>query len=220
MTDDLRSLGSWVAWPPAPDVAGRLDFGPRRARRRGLVVAVAVAVLAITVAMAVPQARSSILRFLHLGGVTIERVSTLPSAQERPLSAGLGQPVSAADAERALGTPFRGPRGALYERDGIVSTVLAAHEPVLLSEFGSAGIMNKFLSVSHVRRVEIAPGVEGILISGAEHVVFFFPTASPRLAGNALIWVSGGVTFRLEGRSLQPDDALGLARRILGTPSS
>ena len=217
--DDLRSLGSWVAWPPAPDVAGRLVLGPRPARRRRLLVAVAVALLAIAVALAVPQARSSILRFFHIGGVTIERVATLPPAQERPLSAGLGQPVGAAEAERALGTPFRGPRGTLYERDGIVSTVLTAGEPVLLSEFGSAGVMKKLAS-SAVEWVEISPGLQGIWISGEGHVVYFFPEASPRLAGNALVWASGGITFRLEGRALTQQRALEVARRVLGTGSS
>ena len=208
-----------MAWPLTPDVAGRLELGPQPARRRRLLVAVAVAVLAIAVALAVPQARSSILRFLHIGGVTIQRVSTLPPAQERPLSAGLGQPVRAAEAESALGTPFRGPRGTLYARDGIVSTVLTAPEPVLLSEFGSAGVVKKFVS-SQVERVQISPGVQGFWISGEEHVVFFFPVASPRLAGNTLVWVSGNVTFRLEGRTLTQKRALELARSILGTASS
>ena len=51
---------------------------------------------------AVPQSRGAILRFFHLGADTIEFVDTLPPADERPLDAGLGAPVSLADA-RALG---------------------------------------------------------------------------------------------------------------------
>ena len=218
MTDDLRSLGSWVAWPPAPDVAGRLELGPRPARRRTLIAAVAAALLAIAVAFAVPQARSSILRFLHIGGVTIERGTTRPPAQERPLSGGLGRLVSAAEAASALGKPFRGPHGALYEQYGIVSTVLSGSEPILLSEFGSAGLVKKFTS-SDAERVEISPGVQGIWISGKKHVVFF-PKASPRLAGNALIWADGSITFRLEGSGLEREEALRIARRILGTATS
>ena len=94
MTDlerDLRSLGSTVAWPPTPDVASRLELRPRR--RRALVVAVALAVVALVAAFAVPQSRSAILRFFHLRGVTVERVGTLPPAQELPLAAGLGRPA-------------------------------------------------------------------------------------------------------------------------------
>jgi hypothetical protein len=218
MTDhDLRSLRSWVAWPPAPDVAGRLELRPRRSRRRGLIVAVAVALLAIATALAVPHARSAILRFFHLGGVTIEHVSTLPLAQARPLASDLGQPVTAAGAEATLGAPFRGPQGTLFQINGIVSTILAAPQPVLLSEAGSAIIIKKLVT-SQAEPVVIEPGVQGIWIAGPEHVVFF-PAAAPRLAGDTLVWASGNVTFRLEGHALTQARALALARQILGTPA-
>ena len=72
-----------------------------------------------------PQSRSAILRFFHLGGVTVVRVETLPPAQERPLAAGLGSAVTDAEAERTLGAPFLpAGHGTLYERDGFVSTLL------------------------------------------------------------------------------------------------
>ena len=45
-----------------------------------------------------PQSRGAILRFLHLGGDKIEFVGTLPAAEERPLSAGLGAPITLAEA--------------------------------------------------------------------------------------------------------------------------
>ena len=81
---------------------------------------------------AVPQARSAILRFFHLGGVTVERVTTLPAAEERPLAVGLGAPVSRAEAEAVLGGPVALPRvngePQLYEREGVVSAVLATPE--------------------------------------------------------------------------------------------
>ena len=69
----------------------------------------------------------------------------------------------------------------------------------------------------HVEWVEVAPGVQGLWISGAPHVVFFFPEASPRLAGNVLVWATDTRTFRLEGRDLGRDDALRLAHEIMGT---
>ena len=210
----LRSLE--VDWPPAPDVAARLELEPRR-RRAGLAVAVALAVVALAAAFAVPPSRSAILRFLHLGGVTVERVATLPAAEERPLASGLGRPVDDADAEAALGTPFLPRRhGPLYARDGFVSTLVRTPSgPALLSELGNAGMVKK-LATSESTFVTIAPGVTGLWISGAPHVVFF-PGASPRLAGNALVWTSGAVTFRLEGRHLTQDDAIRVARELLGT---
>ena len=212
---DLRSLVPEVAWPPTPDIASRLVLEPRR--RRGALVA-ALAAAALAAAFAVPQSRSAILRFFHLGGVTIERVDTLPPAQERPLSAGLGEPVGDAEAERTLNGPFvPADHGTLYERDGIVSTLLAG--PVLLSEFGAPEFLKKFAVSTHVEWVEVAPGIQGIWLSGAPHVVFF-PDASPRLAGNTLVWADNRRTFRIEGPALDKQSALRLARRILGTASS
>jgi len=102
---DLRSLGSAVSWPPAPDVVSRLELGRRR--RRVLVPAVALALVALIAALAVPQSRSAILRFFHLRGVTVEQVETLPPAAERPLAAGLGAPTDDAGAETMLGAPFQ-----------------------------------------------------------------------------------------------------------------
>jgi hypothetical protein len=215
MTDFERALRALdVGWPSTPEL--RLQLVPRRRRR--VVVAVALAV-ALGAAFAVPQSRSAILSFFHLGGVTVEQVGTLPPAQERPLSAGLGQPVGDGEAERTLGAPFLPARhGPLYERDGFVSTLLSGPEPMLLSEFGSAYLIKKF-AAGPVESVEVEPGVPGLWIGGAPHVVFFSDT-SPRLAGNVLVWVRGGVTFRLEGRGLDRQSALRLAREILGTGSS
>jgi hypothetical protein len=218
----LIELRRELDWPPTPDVAARLVLARRRQPRR-LLLAVAAAALAVAVAFAVPPARSAILRFFHLGGVTVERVETLPPAQERPLGADLGTPVSAADAKLVLGRPFRFPpaaRGApLYQSGNIVSTLFAAPKPVLLSELAFTGLLKKVAGASTaVQFVEIAPGVEGLWISGASHVVFG-PAVPPRLAGNVLVWEQDGITFRLEGKDLERDDALRLARELLGTPA-
>src|SRR6266545_6426089 len=101
----LVALGRELDFPVEPDlVAGvraRLER-PRfvlAPRRRALAFAVAVLVVAFGIAMAVPQARSAILRFFHIGGVTVEQVETLPRAENRPLVAGLGPPLSRRDAE-------------------------------------------------------------------------------------------------------------------------
>jgi hypothetical protein len=207
----LRNLP--VDWPDAPDVAGRLRL---RRRRRLLVPVLAAAVLVVAAAFAVPQSRSAILRFFHIRGVTVERVGTLPQAQERSLAAGLGHAVDDAGARAVLGSAFLpAAHGQLYERDGIVSALLPG--PVLLSEFGAPEFLKKFMT-SSIEWVQVAPGLQGLWISGARHVVFF-PGASPRLAGNVLVWATDTRTFRLEGRDLTRDDALRLAQAIMGTPS-
>jgi|SRR5581483_2033799 len=212
MERELRALR--VDWPDTPDVASRLEL---RRRRRLLLPAAALAAVAVAAAFAVPQSRSAILRFFHLRGVTVEQVGTLPRADERPLAAGLGVEIGESRAQIVLGGPFLpARRGALYERDGVVSTLLRG--PVLLSEFGAPEFLKKF-ATSGVEWLEVAPGVQGLWIAGARHVVFF-PGASPRLAGNVLAWATEGRTFRLEGRGLTKDAALRLAREILGTGSS
>jgi len=189
-----------------------------RWRRHATLVLVVLAV-ALAAAFAVPQSRGAILRFLHLGGVTIQFVGRLPSAQERPLSADLGGLATRAEAERALGRPLLLPRlhpqPPLHLRDRIVSLVYAAHgKPVLLSEFALGPYVFKKLigGATSVTPVEVAGG-QGLWLSGAEHAVLF-ARVPPRLAGNVLLWERGALTLRLEGHGLTLQEALKLADAI------
>lgn len=102
----LELLSAEMEWPPTP--AFDLRVAPRRQRWWLALVPVAAALAA---AFAVPDSRGAILRFLRLGGVTVERVGVLPPAEERPLAATLGVPVSEADAAVVLGQPFAFPTG-------------------------------------------------------------------------------------------------------------
>ena len=222
---ELRGLA--VAWPETPEL--RLELGARVRSRRPLLVAVAVAlvVAALAAAFAVPQSRGAILRFLHLGGVTVEVVDTLPSAQERPLAAGLGPVVTAADARRHLGAapllPPLDPPPPLHYADGVVSAVFTDRgSPVLLNELAGDDpvIVKKLLQNGQIRFVRVG-GVPGYWITGTGHVVTLPPSASPRLAGNVLLWQTGGLTLRLEGRELTLARALQLAgsfRLLRDTP--
>ena len=212
---ELRGLA--VAWPETPEL--RMDLGERVRSRRPLLVAVAVAlvVAALAAAFAVPQSRGAILRFLHLGGVTVEVVDTLPSAQERPLAAGLGPVVTAADARRHLGAapllPPLDPTPPLHYADGVVSAVFTDRgKPVLLNEIGGDDpvIVKKLLQNGQIRFVRVG-GAPGYWITGTGHVVTLPPSASPRLAGNVLLWQTRGLTLRLEGRELTLARALELA---------
>src|SRR5690242_6301195 len=107
MTELERALASLeIDWPATPSFDLRAHAHASRLRRR-LVLAVAVAVVvAVASAFAVPQSRSAILRFFHLGGETIERVHTLPPATERSLRASLGHRITRAEGARLLGRPF------------------------------------------------------------------------------------------------------------------
>ncbi|HEX5468617.1 MAG TPA: hypothetical protein VFW80_06195, partial [Gaiellaceae bacterium] len=82
----LRDLGARLEWPPEPDLAPRVLAGIGRSpsrrplgSRRVLAVALATLAVAIGAVFAVPQTRAAVLDFLHLRGVSIERVPELPT---------------------------------------------------------------------------------------------------------------------------------------------
>jgi hypothetical protein len=213
----LERLAAEIDWPSTPSL--QLRHGP--ARRRRLLLAVALVLLALGIAFAVPPARSAILRFLHLGSVTIERVDTLPAAEERPLSSSLGVPITRADARGLLGTRFRTPGAVepqLYRSGQSVSALLATPDPVLLTEL-RAGVNGDMLvkklvgTSTDVHGVDLGFDAPAVWIGGREHV-YLAPSLPPRLAGNTLIWVRGGITYRLEGKTLSLTLARTLARQI------
>jgi hypothetical protein len=213
--------GLEVEWPPTPEL--RLVLEPRRRRsRRPLLAAVALALVALAAAFAVPQSRGAILRFLHLGGESIQFVETLPPAGTRPLDAGLGQSVAEAEARArvpALLLPRAAGRLRLHRRGEVVSVVFV-HEgkPVLLSELrsGQGYFLKKLAGTANAEWVKVR-GTFGLWLSGAPHV-FFFPREPARLAGNTLIWESLGTTYRLEGPDLTKPQALTLASSLTDTP--
>src|SRR3954463_13638229 len=150
----LVELGRGLDWPETPDVATavRARLGEpevRRSRTRPPGVALVVLAVAIGAALLVPQARTSILRFFHLGGVTVERVDRLPPT--RPLARlELGAPVSLAEAGRRLGRPVLLPDGdepdavffdgALGETGGVNLLYGPRERPrLLVSEFPTNG---------------------------------------------------------------------------------
>jgi hypothetical protein len=223
----LVDLGRGLDWPETPEFAqpvrARLhEPGPRHAWMRPLAAALVVLAVAIGAALLVPQARTSILRFFHLGGVTVERVDRLP--RTRPLARlELGAPVSLGEAERRLGFPVLLPDGdrpdtAYY--DGTIGGVnLLYGDPsrprLLVSEFPTStfNVLKKVVKLSTgVERVTVHGG-PGLWIA-APHTVQFGPLP-PRLAGNTLIWLDGPLTIRLES-GLSKRDSLALARTLEG----
>ena len=210
---ELRAVR--VEWPATP--AFVLELGRRR-RRWPFVVAIALA--AIAVAFAVPQSRASILHFFDIGRVHVRVVDTLPPAQERPLSAGLGARVSLREARRdipGLLLPATETAPALYLAQGNVLSLVFEHNgrPVLLSELlGGGGVYLKKLAAgsTHIEGVRVG-GAQGLWLSGSPHV-FFTPQRSPRLAGNVLLWESDSTTYRLEGRKLGKPEAIAIAESL------
>jgi hypothetical protein len=217
---ELSGLAAHVEWPPTPEL--ELALEPRAARRRrgpALVLAF-VALAAVVAAFAVPQSRGAILHFLHLGAATIVRVDRLPPAEERPLSAGIGPVVSLAKAKGAFyGTllvPPLDPLPPAHLRGGPSVSFVFSYRgtPVLLSEFPlGGGFLKKFASGGTSIEGAEVDGFPGFWVSGAVHDVYF-QGASPRLAGNVLVWEQNGATYRLESASLTKSQTIDLARSL------
>jgi hypothetical protein len=209
----LVALGAELEFPSTPDVwpgvAGRLQR--RRWLRPGALAFVVVA-LAVGVAFAVPPARSAILRFFHVGSVTIERVDTFPPAQTRPVSTGLGPPRSTPTVRLPAG--LRATR--YYARPGLAAALLRYRgEQVLYAEFrgDQMGFSKKLVGpTTHIEEARI--GEWGMWISGAPHVIMWQNgQAETRLAGSVLVWLFNDTTYRLEG-DLTKQQMLELARQI------
>ena len=216
---ELSALAAHVEWPATPELRLSLEGVPRRRSRRAVFAAVALAaVLAVGVAFAVPQSRAALLRFLHLGAVTIMVVDELPAAQERPLTAGLGPVISRADAEALvpdLLLPALAPEPPLHSLGGAtVSLVFELDgKPVLLSEYGyGAGFIKKVVSGAGSVEFTSVDGATAAWIPGPHNL--YLPGTAPRLAGNVLVWERGSVTYRLEGPTLSRSAALELARSL------
>jgi hypothetical protein len=233
----LRDLGRELSLPSEPDlvpgVVQRLHRAPGGwPQRRSLLVALALVLLAVAIAFAVPPARSAILRFFHLGAVSIERVDTLPPARQRPYAAGLGPTVDRVAAERRIGfelllPPLAGaPPKRVYAPGGeLMATVLnvpvdGRRKPVLLVEIpgNDLGMAKKIVQKQTLIAPVSVEGRSGLWIRGP-HVVAFVGNSSgihtpvSRVSGSALIWLRGDLTLRLEG-DLTEEQALRLAHTI------
>src|SRR5437763_2987970 len=223
----LVALGGELEFPPTPDLVDAVRERLRRRRSwvRPLVFAVALGALAVGVALAVPPARSAILKFFHVGSATVERVGTLPRAQERPLVAGLGPALVEEDAEMYAGLYMRLPDEVapqrFYAQPGMISTVIRVDgKPVLVSELkgDQMGLFKKFASTATtVQPVDL--GEFGLWIHGGAHVLMWqlnfgrIHQVETRLAGNVVLWLVSGTTYRLEG-DLDKSQMLKLAGQI------
>ena len=238
--DDLEAtlvdLGRRLAYPRpaamAPAVRARLRERPRPVawwRRYALAPALITAVLLlIVVALGSPGVRAAAQDFLHIRGIDIFPVPSVPTLTPRPSaspSSGFipGDRVTLAEAQRRVHFSIRQPaelgapdeiyvdaaeRVTLVYRDrpGIPpspATVIAA----LVVEFeGSVdtGFFGKAVGPDTTLTQVTVNGVTGYWLEGAPHF-FFYRLANGtvlqdtlRLAGNTLIWVERGVTLRVE----------------------
>jgi hypothetical protein len=233
----LVALGRELDVPEPRDLVPRVlaGIGPRRrtAPRRRLILALAaVLVAAVLATLAIPEARSALARFLHIGAERIEIVDELPEVApvETELELTLGRPLPLEEAREVAGfelleleqepdSVYVGERGTvwfLYGRPDAVRLLVAQtpnvdiDDPSLFKKLAAGGT-----SVSEVA----VRGVQGFFLSGEPHLVFLLDENgdvvgdSARLAEEVLVWAEGGRTIRLEGE-LTEQEALRVAESL------
>jgi hypothetical protein len=229
LEQELVALGRALDVPGSHDLTPRVlaAIGPRRAApaRRRLVLAFAVLALAALMAtLAIPDARSALLRFLQIGGARIEFVDELPAVSPSPpeLELTLGQRVSLDEARQRAAFELleldEEPDAVYFgERDTVwflygppdaprllvgQTPEVEIDEPYILKKLAGAGTTVERLSVR---------GRPAYFLSGEPHAVLLVDeygvtiTDSARLARDVLVWDEDGRTVRLEGDLTQTD---------------
>jgi Domain of unknown function (DUF4367) len=221
---DLAALAAFVDVPEERDLVPAIRARLRQQRerrhvvpwRRAVGIAALVLVVGVAATMAVPDARTAVLRFLGIKGATVIRVDELPPTATSPPK--FGESVGIAEAERVVGfrpllVDGRSPDDVRIDRFSPYYIVLHYGEPgvrLRLTEM-VGGVIEKYARADQpVERVEV-DGQPGIWVEG-RHVVSE-PFGLPRLSGNVILWEQDGLTLRLEGRFTK-DEALELARSV------
>jgi hypothetical protein len=234
----LRELGRQVEFPPTPDLATtvrqRLGAAPRRRfalpRRRALAVAFAILAVGVGAVMAVEPARTAVLEWLGIKGVTVVRVDKLP---EVPLTneVGLGDRVTLEEARRRapwLVQPTAGDPGEpdeVYVSDDVpgsqVTFVWGTSQEarlVMTQSPGTAFAEKMLQPESRTERTDV-DGRPAIWFFGEDHFFVFrdrrgnMQEDTARLVGNALLWQLDDLTVRIEG-DLSKEQALEIARSV------
>jgi RNA polymerase sigma factor (sigma-70 family) len=237
----LQALGSELSYPPTPNIGPavvervRSHGVPRHAAtRRTIAIAVAAILLVASGAIAaVPAARHTVLRWLGLRSVKIERVPTQPTVPPaRASGAGLapGRRTTQAGARASVHFHVLVPRrmglGAprVYVSPappgGRVTLFYAAR--ILITQFRgeqSTAFLGKTLGPGTTAERLTIRGEAAVWIAGRPHLVVFRDAHGSvradtlRLATNTLLWRDGEVLVRIEAH-ISKTAALAIARSM------
>ena len=204
-----------------------------RPRRWVLAVAAAVVLAALVATIAIPDARSALLRILRIGGEQIELVDALPEVAPElgelvELTLGTRTTIDRArqdagfDLRELESQPDRvylDDRGTVWFLYGSPSSVrlLVAQTP--LHSVDEILFLKKLATPeTKVEGVDV-DGAPGFLLTGEPHFVLLVNPVgevveeTARLARDVLVWERDGVAYRLEG-DFSRDEALELARSL------
>ena len=174
-----------------------------------------------------PDSRSAILRWFHLGGASVERVEILPPAVERAQAGGLGRKLTREQAESVVGfrlalPPLKGTPPVYVLDDSLATVVLRGYgHPLLLSQFQlvARGVLKKLAAGKTTIESVTVNGRPGLWLEGGPHTLTYlgrdlgFRERTVLIHGNVLLWLRDGITMRLEGK-LTRAQALSIARSI------
>jgi hypothetical protein len=238
----LEAVGLELDYPPVPDDVGRLVAervrGRRPARlqaRRTLAIAFAALLLMAGVAFAAaPGLRHSVLDWLGLRSVRIERVPKLPTLPPGRVGGnlGLGTRTTLSGARTHAGfrllVPARVPdevylaRSPAGRRVALVYAARAGFPRMLVTEFlgdQPPGYLEKTLGPGTTAERVRVNGDPGVWISGRPHELVYrdangtIDIDTLRLAGNTLVWRHGAVLVRIEAH-VSKASALRIARSM------
>lgn len=225
LTDAVRSrLERRDVGSQRPGAAG---IGPPRRRRPAWRVAFAILVVLLGLLVATPQGRALVAHVFRFAGIELSQQAS-PTVSPRPNPSLPGEQLLPLEQARQLVTfPILVP-AALGQPDqvvvsdrGRVATLVyhhTAYGQVRMDEFDGhldTIVFKKFVYAHDVSQVRLDDRV-AYWVTGPHEIVYIgrngaTDTASARLThGNTLIWDTGRVAVRIEGRFDKPD-ALAIA---------
>jgi len=222
----LVELGHELEIPTSPDllrpVLSAIESRPKRRlqRRRWTLVVALAALAALAATLAIPDARSALLRFLHIGGERIELVDALPGVTPDPaeldFELALGRATTLEQARRVAGFDLRelevapdkvylGARGTVWFLYGAPDRVRLLVSQTPLHSVDEELLLKKLAGPeTSVEHVDVR-GTRGVFLSGEPHLLFLLDPRgeivedSARLAHDVLVWEEEGIALRLEG---------------------
>ena len=209
LDDELRALGRSAVVPPVDDdltaaVLTRVaDVPVRRSLKDRWRTFLALFLVLVAGAVAAPPVRATVAEWLNIGGVRAQPVASAPTRTPTAPPAVTGQ-LSLAEAERvagfepALPAELGTPKGV----EASPAFVAIGWDGVRLEQFRAE--VSPLYFKKYYRSLERVPEVNGDWFDTPHELVLVDPAGVERrvrVAGPTLVWVSAGVTFRLEGVS-------------------
>jgi hypothetical protein len=215
LADELRALGRSAVVPPVADglATAVLEAVADQPVRRTLAEVVRsrwralVALLALLVAGAAlaPPVRAAVAEWLNIGGVQARPVGAGPSTAPAPPAAGGGLSLEEASRRAAFGPVVPSALGSPKEiavTNGVVamSWETSGGGTVRLEQF--QGALSPLYVKKYYTSLEFVESIDGYWFNAPHELVLVGKDGverTERVAGPTLVWLRGGVTFRLEG---------------------